>query len=178
MKTLPGFSLGLVLALLTVSAPAPLVAADATPDNSYSNLAKLDSNFIVKAARITGEQVALARIAATRTSTPDVRALAEDLVTAHDAIVTSLARLAAAKTVTLDAPTADAVTRKWTDKKAADFEKDYVNEVAAVHERAVSLYQEVIRDGKDSDVTTLAREQLTALTDHLNRAQELQRQLK
>jgi len=193
MKICPGTWLGFTVATFALGAMGSshsARAADAAsgsgstppsaanPDNSYSKLARADSGFLVKAARINAEQAIVARLATTRSTTPEVRAFAEDLVVAYDAMASNLSRLAAAKTVTLGSSASESLNQKWSEKKAADFERDYVNETATVLAQAASLYQEVIRDGKDPDVATLAREQLSALTDNLHRAEDLQKLLK
>lgn len=156
--------------------------ASAMPDNRSGVLAdssvlnRSDRNFVMKAAKSNAHEVAISRVAAERATRPDVRAFAQEVIAAHQTMDTGLSRLAASKSVTLDPVDAD-ITRKWSDKKAEDFDEDYVKEMVKAHKDSVDLYEENARDAKDTGVATFAREQIATLNAHLRKAQDLEKAL-
>jgi putative membrane protein len=157
------------------STPSNTPVAPKANEGSYSSLTRADTRFVVKAGKTNSEELAIARVAVTRATSPDVRAFATEVVAAHDAIANGIARLAAAKTISLDPVAADQVSRQWNDKKAADFDRDFLKETTTAHKGALDLYEEAARDGRDSDIATFAREQVTGLKDRLNKAEQLRK---
>ncbi len=168
--------------LLTVSAFAqtpneyPLTPKSSPPDNSNTMLQRGDKNFVTKAAKANAEEIDIAKVAADRAVRPEVRSFAQMLASDHDTLGSRLARLASTKNVMLEPIDADMV-KKWSEKKASEFDKDYVKEMVSAHKKAVSLYEDAAKDAKDPDVAAFARKQLDTLNAHLRKAQELEKLL-
>ncbi len=145
--------------------------------NQSSFLTRSENKFIVKAARANTEELAIARVAATRATIPQVRQLAMEIVDSHDSINNELTRLATAKTVILEPLAATPIMQKWNDTKAGSFDQDFVRVSTHALRTMVSLYEEAMRDSKDTDVTGFVREQISSLKDHLYKAEQLQKTL-
>lgn len=165
----------LVQAQITYPGTPSNSPAAAKPDNGYSSLTKAESRFVVRAERANTEQLAIARVAVTRATSPEVRAFAQEIVSSHESIGNDLVRLATSKTVSLEPLAADEVTRKWNDKKVANFDQDFVGTMISAHRNTVEIYEEAQRDSKDGDITNFAREQITGLKDHLYKAEQLKK---
>lgn len=157
------------------STPSNTPVAPTASASGPSTLTRADNRFVVKAGKTNSEEQAIARVAATRATSPEVRAFAGEVAAAHDAIANGIARLAAAKTISLDPVAADQVSRQWNDKKTADFDRDFLKETVRAHKDALDLYEEAARDGRDTDIATFAREQVTGLKDRLNKAEQLRK---
>lgn len=168
-------SAALVQAQITYPGTPSNSPAAAKPDNGYSSLTRAESRFIVRAERANTEELAIARVAVTRASSADVRAFAQEIVSSHESIGNDLTRLATSKTVSLEPLAADEVTRRWNDKKVADFDQDFVRTMISAHRNTVEIYEEAQRDSKDGDITNFTREQISGLKDHLYKAEQLKK---
>ncbi len=147
---------------------------DTAADDVNAMLNRGDRSFVQKAAKANTEEVAISRIATERAVRSEVRSLAQELLTLHQALDTSLARLATSKGVALEPATEDAA-KKWSDKRPSDFDEDYVKEMVSAHRRAVSLFEDAARDAKDPEVAAFAREQLATLNEHLRKAEQIKK---
>jgi putative membrane protein len=140
-------------------------------------LKRADRDFFEKVAKASMDEVQASRVAAERTTNPDVKRLAQMIVSDHQAGNDELASLAAAKGVALPAKDND-VDNKWTKHKAESFDKDYLAKMVDTHQDVVKLFDREARDGNDVDAVTFARKQLPDEQRHLQQALDLKRALK
>src|SRR5437870_5565669 len=84
-------------------------------------LKKADRDFMEKAAKASMSEVAISRVAASRTSNPEVRRFAQMMVEDHDSANEQLASLASGRGVSL--PAKDPAPDKWEKRDAKNFDK-------------------------------------------------------
>jgi putative membrane protein len=131
-----------------------------------------DSAFVTKAAEGGAKEVAVAKLAADKASSADVKAFAKRLAADHSALNSELTALAASKHVDLPArspePPADLAS-----SDGAAFDRAFLALMVQEHEAAIALFEGESRDGRDSEVKEWAARQLPALRDHLATAKTL-----
>jgi putative membrane protein len=169
---------GAAVFLLGVShAAQPVVRTEDNVVVARPALKRADRDFMEKAAKAGMEEVEISRVAAARTSNPNVKELAQMIVADHEGANEELATLAAAKNVSLPAKDA-AFAEKWSKHKASDFDRDYLDKMVNAHEDAVKLFDRQARNGDDPEAVAFARKHLPALQHHLQQALDLKKALK
>ncbi len=135
-----------------------------------------DRNFIEKAAQSGLEEVEISRVAAQRTSNPEVRRFAQMIIADHESAHEQLIALAAMKGVNLPAKeSAD----KWMKRDAKNFDREYMDKMVSEHEDCVKMFEKHAKDGgNDLDTIAYARKHLPKLQKHLQQAADLKRVLK
>jgi putative membrane protein len=166
---------GLGLAALTAQAQVDPVVPPGRQDHKVE-LKGSDKNFAEKMAKASMAEVEISRVAASRTSNPQVRDFAEQMAADHARLNDELSVLAAKKGISL--PAKDNVAEKWTKQNAKDFDHDYLKKMVDDHEEAVKAFQKQALDGSDPDLVAFARKHLASLQHHLERAKDLERFLK
>jgi putative membrane protein len=156
--------------------PTPSPVVRTTDNRNEPTLKHADKAFIEKAARLGLDEVQISRVAADRSSNPDVRQFAQMLITDHEASNQELAALAAAKGVNI--PAKDANNDKWAKRNAKKFDPDYLAKMASDHDEVVKLFEKEAKDGTDADTVAFARKYLPKLQEHQQRANDLKRALK
>lgn len=143
--------------------------------DSTRPLKKADRDFMEKAARASMSEVAISRVAAARTSNPDVRRFAQAMIDDHESAIEHLSRLASARSVAL--PAKDPHPDKWEKRDAKSFDKEYLEQMVDDHEKAVKLFEKQAKDGEDADTVAYARTHLPKMQQHLQQATDLKRAL-
>jgi putative membrane protein len=167
---------GAFLASVSItSAQAPVRHDDTTATSPA--LKRADRDFMTKAAKAGMEEVEISRIAAERTTNPDVRKFAQKIVSDHESANDELTTLAAARGVALPAKDINP-ENSWAKRDAKSFDKDYLDKMVNAHEDAVKLFDHQARDGSDPDTVAFARKHLPHLQHHLQAALDLKRTLK
>ncbi|HWA85496.1 MAG TPA: DUF4142 domain-containing protein [Opitutus sp.] len=153
-----------------------------TPPTS-SNATKLgwgDKHFLSNATKAGMEEVAISRVAAERSTNPEVKALAQKIVSDHESTNSQLTQLATMDGVELSngLEKHDAkLTEKWQKKESGtDFDKAYLKQMVDDHEDAIDAYRKAAKSD-NSDIATLAGKTLPTLQEHRTRAEELRKQL-
>jgi putative membrane protein len=159
-------------------------ATKPTPgDNSRAaagETSRADRRFLNKAARLGEREVALSRVAGRQATDARVRAFAEEMVREHTKVNDEIAALARRKGVTPETPDATerrAEEKKWTEKKAGDFDKDYLEAMIDAHEDTVDVLENGM-ESKDPEIAALAARALPSVKAHLARAEALEDGLK
>jgi len=170
----------LPIALCAQATSRELEPAPSTRDvrvvDSSKPMKKMDRDFFDKAAKAGMSEIAISRVAASRTSNPDVRKLAQMMIEDHEKAGEELATLAANCGVSL--PAKDPHPAKWEKHDAKKFDKDYLAKMVSDHEDVVKLFEKYAKDGNDPDAVAFARKHLPKLQAHLQHAVDLKRVLK
>ncbi len=138
-------------------------------------LKKADRDFMEKAAKLSMSEVAISRVAAARTSNPEIRRFAQMMVEDHENAFDRLAKLAGSRGVSL--PAKDPHPDKWEKRDAKNFDREYLGQMVDDHENVVKLFEKQSRDGEDADTVAYARQHLPKLQTHLQHAIDLKRAL-
>lgn len=138
-------------------------------------LKKIDRDFFEKAAKASMSEVQISRIAAARTTNPDVKRFAQMMIEDHEGATEQLAALASSRGVSL--PAKDPHPDKWEKRDAKNFDKDYLEKMVSDHEDVVKLFEKQSKNGDDPDAIAFARKQLPKMQEHLQHALDLKRVL-
>jgi putative membrane protein len=138
-------------------------------------LKKSDRDFMEKAAKASMSEVAISRVAASRTSNPEVRRFAQMMIDDHEGAIEQLTALATAHNLSL--PAKDPRPEKWEKRDAKNFDREYLDQMVDDHEKVVNLFEKQAKDGVDADTVSFARKNLPKMQKHLQQALDLKRAL-
>jgi putative membrane protein len=138
-------------------------------------LEREDRVFMERAAKASMSEVAISRVAAARTSNPEVRRFAQAMIEDHEGAIEQLSALAGVRGVSL--PAKDPRPEKWEKRDAKNFDREYLEQMIDDHENVVKLFEEQAKDGIDADTVAYARKHLPKLQQHLQHAIDLKRAL-
>ena len=131
-------------------------------------------SFIQDQLAVGRKQQGLAELAATRATRPEVKALAQSIVQDHEATYADLRQLAQRQSVNASEPEQLRTERERLAKlSGAEFDREYLTEMIADHERAVTALEEAGRSG-DAQVRNWASTAMPRIRRHLAEAQRLQ----
>ncbi|RQS58415.1 DUF4142 domain-containing protein [Burkholderia sp. Bp8963] len=139
----------------------------------------VDAEFVDRARLADVSEVQASQIALEKSTSPDVRAFAKQMVGDHGKANERLRALAARKgvpeqTVRIVNPDVEALR----DRSGRDFDTAYVSAAGPdAHREAIRLFENEARDGKDPDLRAYAKATLPTLRHHLAAAQVLERKV-
>ncbi len=149
--------------------------ADTPANKGGGGAAKpVDDLAFVKMATESGrKEVAAARDALPQLKRPELKRLAEVLVTDHSGANERLTNIAVAKGWPVPAPQAPAPPPGGT--ASGDFDARWTAEMIAGHERSVTLYTAQAQGGEDKDLRKYAHDTLPTIEHHLAELRRLQK---
>ena len=150
-----------------------------TPTSRNSDLKGSDRAFFEKACKLGMTEITLSEVAAERGIHQEVRALAAAMVAAHGPVDADLTALAARKGV--DLPKHDETEirkqkKQWSEKKAKEFDEDYLEEFIDAHKNSVELFEKAVKSD-DADIAAFAGQHLGAFKQHLSEAKALKNKI-
>lgn len=160
--------------------PSPTVTTASGANEADSKLAHADRRFLKEAAHSGLAEIEASKTATGKASNAEVKRFAQQMIDDHTRVAAELETLAKAKDFKL--PTEPSLGDKAKLKMlgmrdGASFDKHYVAGFGvSAHEDAVKLFQQVIREGKDTDIKAFATKTLPALQHHLEMARALKPQ--
>lgn len=170
------------LSVLTLTAAASYTAAQTSSDTPYTTtepryieIKDSDRTFFEKASRLGADEVALSEVAADRAIHDSVRSFAAQMVSTHKKANADLATLAARKGVALpvhDENDTRKLQKEWSEKKAKDFDEDYLEKLIDAHEDAIDLFEKAVKS-KDADIASFAGQHMATFRQHLIEAKAL-----
>ena len=134
-------------------------------------------SFATQAAVMGKAEVELAQLALDKSKNADVRAYAQRMVEDHSATNANLKKLASQENITL--PSAldaehQAVKQKLSGLQGDDFDRQYTQEMASGHEKAVAFFQSATQSPQmPQEFKEFAATALSTLEDHREQAQQL-----
>lgn len=146
----------------------------AATGGTSSALSPDDKEFVSKAGIGGLAEVQMGNLALSKSTSADVKAFGQRMVTDHSKANEELSQLATAKGVAL--PTeldADhkAALDHLTSLTGADFDKAYMKHMVEDHEKDVAEFEKASTTATDSDVKAWAGKTLPTLKEHLQLAQ-------
>lgn len=139
------------------------------------------NDFLKEAAEGSMAEIQLASLALTRTQNPEVRAFAQQMIADHGKASEELKPIAAKKSVTLALElnsTHKSLSDKLTKISGAEFDREYVKEMVADHEKDVKAFQTQAQAGTDAEIKEFAAKTLPTLEHHLQMARDMQSKMK
>jgi putative membrane protein len=160
--------------------PTPSVTTASAASEADGKLAHADRRFLKEAAHAGLAEIEASKLATGKASNAEVKRFAQQMIDDHTRVSGELETLAKAKDFKL--PTEPSLADKAKLKvlgmrDGAGFDKHYIAGFGvSAHEDAVKLFQQVIREGKDTDIKAFATKTLPALQHHLEMARALKPQ--
>jgi predicted outer membrane protein len=142
------------------------------PETTFGALDR-DATFVREAARFNLEQIRLSKLARQNGSTPEVKALAEQMQQSHEASIQSLTTLgnrAGIDTPTTYTPEGNSAYNKLKALKGKDFDKAYTDLIIKDHQTAIPIYEEASEKCVDPEIKLWASAELSQLHKHVHHA--------
>ena len=154
-------------------------AAAQSVSGTPSTASKGDIAFITRATADGTTEVKLGQLAVEKSSTDDVKKLAQHIVADHTAANDALRTLAQGKKVTLPAPPSEPDPAVTALKKldGLKFDQAWADAMVKNHQKAVALFSSESRQAQDPDVKSFADKTLPTLNEHLDQARKVQETL-
>ena len=132
-----------------------------------------DIAFVKQATEGGRKEINLARDALPQLTQPELKRIAEMLVSDHTGANARLTKLAESKGWPLPAPQPAAPPPSGT--ASTNFDDSWTAEMIAGHERSVALYRAQAQNGEDKELRNYARETLPTIERHLAELRRLQK---
>lgn len=129
-----------------------------------------DTEFAVAAADGGLFEVESSQLALQKAKSPEVKKLAQMMVTDHTKANEELKGLAQVKGISLPAAVGEDhrdKIQKLQEKTGADFDKEYIDLMVKAHEKDVKAFEKQAEDGNDAELKSWAAGKVTTLRHHL-----------
>lgn len=175
----------LIVLASAVSLPMSPVATFTIPPAlaDQAELSGPDTQFLAKAIISGRGEVELSQVAAQKATQSQVKQFAERMVNDHTALNDKLMKEAKQhdikSTGTYGTPPLTPTEKAQTTKEQLEsmsgdkLDKAYMQRMIQDHVRAIALFQDEAKNGKDSQLRNLASTALPTLQDHLKQAREI-----
>jgi putative membrane protein len=143
-------------------------------------LAQEDTEFANKAAGDGMAEVKLGELAQQNAEDDQVKQFGQRMVDDHSKANDELKSIAQQKGIDLpkDLPAeAQQAYDELQQKSGDEFDQAYMDLMVEDHQKAIDLFQQEAQSGKDADLQTFAEETLPTLQEHLDLAQQTQKQI-
>lgn len=147
---------------------------NAEMNNKSMAVDQQDSTFLVKADGINLEEIRLGQLAKDKSSTDEVKQLADMLVSDHQQLKQDLSNVAQKNNMNLPASLSDDAQDAYNtlnDLSGAEFDKKYADMMVQGHQKAIDLFEKDSSDTKDPAIKDYATKGLPLLRKHLQQAQ-------
>jgi len=128
-----------------------------------------DEKFVWKAAQTNFAEIEAGRLAEASAGDAEVRRFGTRMVEDHRRAQDDLADLARQKGFRLPTRPDESHQKdaaKLAEFSGAKFDREFMSRMVSDHQKAVSLFEEAAKDGKDADVRDFARKMTPTLRDH------------
>ncbi|KOS06269.1 hypothetical protein AM493_09670 [Flavobacterium akiainvivens] len=133
-----------------------------------------DSQYLANAAEVDLKQIELGKLAQTKSSNADIKALGKMMVDAHTKSFEALKTTSSAKNISIPLVLTEKgndAYKELNDKSGTDFDKAYADKVVEGHKKTVEKMQEAAKDAKDPEIRAWAADMASALQTHLQHAE-------
>jgi len=158
-----------------MTAAAAAVLTLSVPGVSQTSLSAADSKFVREAAAGGAAEVELGKVAEEKATNEKVKEFGRRMVQDHSKAGDELKTLAAKKGVTVPSgPDAKskAVMTKLSALSGPAFDKAYMKNMVADHEKDVAEFRKEANSGQDADIKQWAATTLPTLEEHLKIAKD------
>ena len=156
-----------------------------TTDRTNSNATRPGTNSaaITEAIEMNTADAALGREAAKKAQNARVKSFAEMMVKDHNEAVSKLRSIAGASAEVKPNAEHQKVADRLSKLSGSQFDREYMNEMVAGHEKAVRFFEEHSKDASttatasDKSLASVSKELLQVVRMHLKEAQQIQQEL-
>jgi putative membrane protein len=175
VRRIVGLALLLALVVLVSPASAQQPAQPARP--------AADAEFVMQGSAANLGEVNVGRLAARLASNPDVKKFAQRVVDDHSKANTELLAIinkkrGAFRAAAQMSPQQRQLANRLAQLRGAGFDRAYMQQMVDDHQKAVTLFENQAKNGKDKELKAFAEKHLPALKDHLKAAQDIAAKLK
>ena len=146
-------------------------------DNDMEN----DAEFVAEVVAANYAEIEFAQLASQRSTNPEVKALARQLVTDHTKVLSDLKSLAQSKAISVPTEAEDADERKierFYDEAGKDFDKKWTKEMIDKHEKSINRFEKRFEKTEDAELKAFADKTLPHLRMHLEKLNALLEKIK
>jgi putative membrane protein len=143
-------------------------------------LAEVDMEFATEAAQGGLKEVQLGELAQQQAESAEVQQFGQRMVEDHGKANEQLMQIAEQKGIELPAELSEDAQQLYDElqqKSGEEFDRAYMDEMVSDHEEDVEAFQEYAESGEDPDLTSFAEQTLPVLQEHLELAQQTQKQI-
>jgi putative membrane protein len=143
-------------------------------------LSEQDRAFIQDAAKANQDEINLGKLAQQKSSNPQVKSYGQTLVNDHTKNLKELENLAAKKGVSVEShqgATARSEYQLLQGMSSAMFDRSFVSQMEQDHEKAISMFEQALKDTQDPDLRNYINSTLPVLRKHLTEARDIERNL-
>lgn len=137
-----------------------------------------DAQFLVEAANINHQEIAMGQLAQKNTKTPETLVLAKMMIEDHSKALDEVKALADKKSITVPSASSESGQSsfdKLSSLKGKEFDKAYADEMVNGHKMAIEKFETVSKNSNDEEVKGFANSMLPKLRMHLEHSQECQK---
>jgi putative membrane protein len=152
-----------------------LVVGMASP--AFSVEESIDQKFAADAAKDSMAEIELGQLALNKSNDAEVREFANRMIQDHSKANQQLDSIAKSGNIVLPSEPGDQLDKaksKLSGLSGKNFDRAYAEEMVKDHERAVKLFQQYQREGKNQELREFAQKTLPILQEHLAMAQKMQ----
>jgi len=148
------------------------VAEEQNEDKFEDNEVRDDADFVSEQVAANHAEIEMARLAVQKSNNQEVKRIAQDILTAHQAKVKELGNLASTKAISVPSQADDKDLKTVTDlndeSDMAEFNKDWCEEMVDKHQKIIKSYEDQLEDTKDAELKTWISNTLPTLRTHLD----------
>lgn len=158
------------------------IAEDANDDKFDDKDVKNDADFVAEQVASNYAEVKMAKLAAERSSLPEIKKVAQSIETAHAKKLEELQQLASAKSITVpidaDKEAIKTVENLRDEKDAQNFNEEWCKEMVDKHENTIELFEDKLEKTEDPELKSWISQSLPGLRSHLDQLRACHEKLK
>jgi putative membrane protein len=143
-------------------------------------LSEQDRAFFQDAAKANQDEIDLGKLAQQKSSNPQVKSFGQTLVSDHTKNLKELENLAAKKGASVEphqGATARAEYQQLEGLNGPQFDRTFASQMTQDHEKAISMFEQALKDTQDPGVRNYINSTLPVLRKHLTEARDIEHNL-
>jgi putative membrane protein len=146
-------------------------AAESNKDK-FAGKKQRDADFVYEVVESNYGEIKLAELANQRSRTPEVKQVAQQLLTDHTASLNELKTLAQAQSISVPVEETDASKRKlenMAEEEGNDFDQAWCDEMMDLHDKTIDKFEKRLDDTDDPELKAFINKTLPVLKEHHDR---------
>lgn len=157
-------------------------AAEANDEKFEERKDEKDADFAAETAAANYGEIALAKLAQSKSDHADIKSLAQTLQTDHEKVLGEVQTFASAKAITLPTETTADCQKEIEDltkeEEVKDFNKDWTKTMIDKHEKSIKNFEARLDKTEDADLKIWIDQTLPHLRMHLDKLKVIEEGLK
>jgi putative membrane protein len=148
------------------------VAEEANDEKFDDSKEEKDADFVANTVASNYGEITFAQLANQKSSNPEVKKIATQLINDHTKTLNELKTLAQAKSITIPVEEDDAARRKteqYNDETGKDFDKKWAKEMIDRHEESINKFEKRLDKTQDPELKAFINKTLPHLRTHLEK---------